>query len=369
MVLGWLWGSSSSSPSNLDPSLQKILDDQKNSQPSSLPTSTRQTTYTQQLRETGDLPQRPQDAPSQPQEPKVPPQSLYPDGRYAHLWKNYEPQHVVSSRGETELDKLRRLSDESESRRVKLGQAALENCVFEQLAELDCLKNGGPARRLTMCRPEKQLFNRCYEMQVKFLKALGYWEVSGPGMEERAEAVQMHSDKLWGRLVEQEKAIELAKEEGRPIPQFDSILSPANVQAVGGALIKPNFSAKQQAAPTQASKPQSPPSEAYPYPSIPEPLRETFDTRVKDLSAPDAKIEEAVFLAEMEQKRQQFTEAGGYLRAEGDARRKRYETGEASVGDRIKRWANWDAWDSRFPLPADAQKREQAEGSKGEGTR
>jgi hypothetical protein len=302
----------------------------------------------------------------------VPPQSLYQDGRYAHLWKNYEPEHITTSRGETELDKLRRLADQIETRKVKLGQAALENCVFEQLAELDCLKNGSATRKLTMCRPEKQLFHRCYEMQIKFLKALGYWEAVGD--ERRAEAIQMHSDKLWGRLVEQEKAIEKAREEGNPIPEFESILSPANVSAVGGHLVRPNLPAQQPTPPpTQAStktplptsnpqqQPQQPQKEEaqhYPYPSIPPSLRSTFNTRIKDLSPPDAKIEEAVFLAEMEQKRQQFNEAAGHLRAEGDARRKRYETGEAGLGDRIKKWTNWDAWDSRFPLPADVKARE-----------
>ena len=362
MVLGWLWGSSSSnadSVKNLDPSLQQILKSQESQsqQPNRTSRSTPQEiTYTEQLRKSGDLPAARASLHPQPQEPslqdsqsKVPPQSLYQDGRYAHLWKNYEPQHVVEARGETELDKLKRLQDESESRKVALGQAALENCVFEQLAELDCLKNGGVTAKLTMCRPEKQTFSRCYEMQLKFLKALGYWDAVGDPV--RADAIQMHSDGLWQRLQEQDKEIQRAKEEGRPLPEFESILSTENVSAVGGKLVRPQL-------PSQAIADKRAAAESYEYSSIPRELRESFNMRIKDMSREQAKIEEAVFLAETEQKRLQFTEASGYLRAEGDARRKRYETGEATFGDRIKKWTNWDAWDSQFPSPADAQARQ-----------
>jgi hypothetical protein len=253
---------------------------------------------------------------------------------------------MVESRGETEIDKLKRLNEDNENRKAKLGQAALENCVFEQLAELDCVKNGGAYRKLTMCRPEKKTFNRCYEMQCKFLKALGYWEAIGD--DDRADAIQMHSDQLWQRLQEQEGAIQKAKNEGLPLPQFESILSPANVQALGGKLSRP-----------PERQPAIDPS--YPFPSVPQELRKAFDKRIKDMSRDEAKIEEAVFLAEMEQKRSVIVEAAGALRAEGDARRKRYESGEASLGDKIKKWTNWDAWDSRFPLPADAQARQQVQ--------
>ena len=369
MVLSWLWGNSSTTSNtdikNLDPSLASILKSQDPSSSQQSPRPQQQTTtYTEQLRRSGDLPppRATLDLQTQPQphdasslKPKVPPQSLYQDGRYAHLWANYEPQHLVESRGETELDKLKRLQEASESRKVALGQAALENCVFEQLAELDCLKNGGVAAKMTMCRQEKQMFGRCYEMQVKFLKALGYWDAVGTDSE-RADAIQMHSDGLWQRLKEQEAEIARAKEEGRPLPEFGSILSPENVGAVGGRLVRPQL-------PAQALRAEKK-DESYAFPSIPRELRSSFDARIKDMSHEQAKVEEAVFLAETEQQRLQFTEASGYLRAEGDARRKRYESGEATLGDKIKKWTNWDSWDSQFPLPADAQARQQKQQEK-----
>jgi hypothetical protein len=355
MVLGWLWGSSSSNDSigSLDPSLQKVLKSQE-ARPSSLPQSEKQITYTEQLRQSGDLPlPKAPEAPQAQERSKVPAQSLYQDGRYAYLWKNYEPQHMVESRGETEMDKLKRLDDDNEDRKVKLAKAALENCVFEQLAELDCLKNGGVHRKLTMCRPEKKTFNRCYEMQGKFLKALGYWEAIGD--ENRADALQMHSDKLWQRLQEQEAAVQAARDAGEPLPQFESILSPSNVQAIGGKLPRPPEQRQQQSSSSVAANTTDP---KYPFPSVPQELRETFDKRIKDMAQDEAKIEEAVFLAETEQKRRVVLEGAGYLRAEGEARRKRFEAGEASIGDRIKRLTNWDAWETTFPSPADVKTRQ-----------
>jgi hypothetical protein len=162
----------------------------------------------------------------------------------------------------------------------------------------------------------------------------------------------MHSDKLWGRLKEQEREIERAKEEGRELPVFESILSKRNLDEVGGKVVQPQIPKQAFESSEKAADPN------YAYPSIPPQMRDNFNKRIQNMSAADAKVEEAVFLAELEQQRQHITEAGGYLRAEGEARRKRYETGEASIGDRIKQWTGWDKWDSQFPLPADAQARQ-----------
>ena len=38
------------------------------------------------------------------------------------------------------------------------------------------------------------------------------------------EDIQMHADKLFHRMLEQEVAIEAAKKEGRPIPKFESLV-------------------------------------------------------------------------------------------------------------------------------------------------
>lgn len=292
MVLEWLWPSKSSTSdaiSNLDPSLREVLKKQESASPIPIAPAKapKDASYVADLVAAGVVHDYHD---KNPQKPKVPPQSLYQDGRYAHLWKNYEPQLAVEARGDTEVDRLKKLDMDLKHRKTHLGQVALENCAFEQWAELDCLKNGSTLQKLSMCRPEKKKFNRCYDMQVKFLKALGFFEAIGD--DKRADAIQMHSDKLWHRLVEQEEQIEKAKEEGRELPNFESILSAAAVQSVGGTLSTP-----------QIPKSYKDTNPSYAYPNIPEPAREEFNKKIDGLSPEDANVEAAVFLAEIETRR------------------------------------------------------------------
>ena len=42
----------------------------------------------------------------------------------------------------------------------------------------------------------------------------------------------MHADTLYNRMVEQEAEVEKAKDEGRPIPKFGPILTPAQTAAL-----------------------------------------------------------------------------------------------------------------------------------------
>lgn len=48
---------------------------------------------------------------------------------------------------------------------------------------------------------------------------------------EEDERIQMHADKLYTRMLEQEKAVEAAKKAGQPLPTFPSILSPQSILA------------------------------------------------------------------------------------------------------------------------------------------
>ena len=57
----------------------------------------------------------------------------------------------------------------------------------------------------------------------RFLKALGYLSVQDRSPEVEEE-VQMHADRLYQRLMEQEAAIEEAKKEGAPVPKFAPLI-------------------------------------------------------------------------------------------------------------------------------------------------
>uniref|UniRef100_L2G8X4 Autophagy protein n=1 Tax=Colletotrichum fructicola (strain Nara gc5) TaxID=1213859 RepID=L2G8X4_COLFN len=154
--------------------------------------------------------------------PKVPKESLFQDGRYAHLWKTYRPYAEIEAESKTDHEKLMDVLDGYKERKHNIGRAALENCALQQEEWVNCMKSGSWEDRMQMCRHQVQRFEKCYTMQTRFLKALGYQSVyNRPAQVE--EDIQMHADKLYQRMVEQEKAIEAAKQEGLPVPNLGQI--------------------------------------------------------------------------------------------------------------------------------------------------
>ncbi|KAJ9626934.1 hypothetical protein H2203_003391 [Taxawa tesnikishii (nom. ined.)] len=204
--MGWFWGSKSDSAQNsdpynkLDPSLRDFLDKESsaNHTPTAAPSS------------------KPARAPSSDAA------SNEYHGRYAHLWKTYKPLAEIEGQM-SDQDRMVTVIDAYKERQARIGRAAVENCVFEQIAERECFARGGWHAKMTMCRTEGKAFNRCYQMQARFLKALGY--MSSGRTEEEEERLQMHADALYQRMLAQEKAVEEARKEGRAEPSFAPLLS------------------------------------------------------------------------------------------------------------------------------------------------
>ena len=163
--MGWFWGKSDSPKStnndplrDLDPSLRDFLSKES------------PVKYT---------PAPPPPAPAPPPEtttttnspqpsttiPAVPPESLYPDGRYAHLWTTYKPLSVIEAESKSDQEKLLDVLEGYKERKAQIGRAAVENCVEEQMVVNDCYEKGQWKDRLTMCRRENRAFERCYIMQ------------------------------------------------------------------------------------------------------------------------------------------------------------------------------------------------------------
>ncbi|UNI23447.1 hypothetical protein JDV02_009265 [Purpureocillium takamizusanense] len=152
--------------------------------------------------------------------PAVPSASLYQDGRYAHLWKNYRPLAQVESDSATDHDKLMGVLEDFKERKAAIGRAALENCAMQQEEWVNCMRSGSWEDQLQMCRHQVRRFERCYTMQSKFLRALGYGSVLGrPAQVD--EDIQMHADTLFQRMLEHWAAFQQAQEDGRTIPVFD----------------------------------------------------------------------------------------------------------------------------------------------------
>lgn len=95
----------------------------------------------------------------------VPSESLYQDGRYAHLWRTYRPLSEVENETKTDTEKLQDVLEAFKARKAAIGTAALENCAEEQLDWSSCMREGSLRARMTMCSEEVRKFERCFNMQ------------------------------------------------------------------------------------------------------------------------------------------------------------------------------------------------------------
>ena len=166
--MGWFWGSSDDSDGgkkdafqDLDPSLRDFLKKESPvkyepapAKPSPPPVVVQQ-------------PKQPHNDtnPDGSTKPKVPAQSLFPDGRYAEYWASNRPQADIEAEVKTDQEKIADVIEGYKYRKSEIGRAALENCALEQWEVSECFKSGGWASRMTMCRVENRKFDRCFMMQ------------------------------------------------------------------------------------------------------------------------------------------------------------------------------------------------------------
>ncbi|PFH62243.1 hypothetical protein XA68_14374 [Ophiocordyceps unilateralis] len=219
--MGWLssiFGSSSGADpiEKLDPKLREFLE--RESPVKYTPKQRPQPAAAAAAPSTAEPEPRPE-----PEKPLVPAASLYPDGRYAHLWKNYRPLAQLEAEHATDHDRLAAVLEGYKDRKAALGQAALENCALQQEEWVNCMKDGSWGDQLQMCRHQVRRFERCYMMQSRFLRAMGYGSITG-GSHQVNEEIQMHADALYQRMLKHEEAVEQAKKDGTTIPTFEIII-------------------------------------------------------------------------------------------------------------------------------------------------
>jgi len=326
--MGWLWGSrnGSNGQDELDPSLRDFLNKEA-------PTGPRPSLPVAPKPEPADDPTT-KDAPSQPlpEKPIVPPQSQFQDGRYAHLWKDYIPQHILEDRGKNEQDRLRDLVDAYNDRRGSIGRIAMENCALEYLEQFECYRNPKTWWSAgTMCRAESRKFNRCYDIQSKFHKALGYMTLDERTKEED-ERIQMHADMLYQRMMQQEAEMEKAKAEGRPVPKFESVISKENVLQVSKET---------------ASKATSRPSDQQVeyeddvWANVKPDVRREYQKKLAELPPEDREVERMAVLGELKASQGIAKQVEETFIAERISRMKRKQAGQATIGDTIKSLWGW----------------------------
>lgn len=326
--MGWLWGSSNSNASsNLDPSLQDFLKKEAPSGPKpSLPSKP-----VEKPKETA---QPTQAQPETPEKPYVPPQSQFQDGRYAHLWKDYVPQGQLEYRAKTEQDKLRDIVDSFNDRKAEIGRLALENCSLEYMEQFECFRSPKTfTQTATLCNAESKKFNRCYDMQSKFLKALGYLTMEARSAED-SEKIQMHADKLYQQMMEQEALIAKAKAEGKEPPTFESVLSKRNVSRA--------MSGKPLAVTPTTDKSQLDAEDQELWKLIKPESRANYDKLLDKMPPLERDIEKKALLGELQANIGQAKHVQETFIEERINRMKRREAGQSTIGDNIKRLWGWD---------------------------
>ena len=344
--MGWLWGSNDTANgakqdpySKLDPALREFLEKEsplkyKDTQPAQQqqrPEITTELDYRSQIGlDKPGLTQENQNAVPRENKPEVPPESLFQDGRYAHLWKTYRPEAEISTASKSDQDRMRDVFDAYSDRKAAIGRAAIENCVFEQLAEKECFMHGSWSQRMGMCREENRAFLRCYEMQSRFMKALGY--LSQPRSADEEERIQMHADKLYGQMLEREAAAERAKEEGTEVPKLAPLIQEEAVTKALGA-DSAWSRVRKQAAEQNVSTALS---------SYSPEKQEVIRNRIKDINPQEKELELQLIAAESRAQLEYADQIKGAMEQDKIERAERRARGKETAGDHLKRLWGWD---------------------------
>ena len=350
--MGWFWdsesskgtdGSSGDAYSKLDPTLRDFLDKESplkyedaqpkpQRRPSTTSSGAAPSTYRAQLGlDVPGVNQENQNAIPREDRPAVPPESLFQDGRYAHLWKNYRPQAEIEAASRTDQDKLADVVEAYRDRKAAIGRAAIENCVVEQMEEKDCFSNGSWKKMMGMCRTENKAFNRCYTMQSRFLKALGYLS-SQHRSDEDEEKIQMHADKLYHEMLQREKAAEQAKKAGEEAPAFQPLIQhETTAKALGedSAWSRARQRAQAENLPTSLSQ-------------YPRERQEEIRERIKGMSEQEKELELQLIAAEGRAQLEYADQIQQRMDEERQHRHDRRDRGKETVGDSIKRMWGWD---------------------------
>lgn len=300
---------------DLDPTLRKFLEKESplkynTSQPKSPPTKTPQP------------PPNPSPDPTQAPPNPSRSRSLFSDGRYDHLWSTYRPKEDIDNEHKSDQEKLLDVLNAYKERKASIGNAALENCALQQWEVNDCFRTGTWGQRMKMCRDESRALDRCYEMNSRFLKALGYlstWDRPS----EVEEQIQMHADALYNRMLEQEKQIAEAKAAGKEAPRFGPLFEDLPAQGTG---------------PRAAQAPLPKPRELE---MLNADARVKFEKKVKDMSPQERELEERAFAAELALGIETSHRLERHRNEVKEAKQARKEQGQETVTDKLSSFFGW----------------------------
>ena len=223
-----------------------------------------------------------------------------------------------------------------------------------------------------MCRKETHELQRCYTMNQRFLKALGYLS-DLERSEEVEEQIQMHADLLYEKMIEREKLVKEAKDRGESEPEFPSLFegreryrdSMSEAGKLGGTSVASSQSVAEPASRANGTSRANETIRASgtnghdgarqgeqdagntanlqtkELTMIDPKSRKEFEDRIKDMSTQEKEIEERVFAAEIAAKASAATQLEKQRVDALEAKRIRKEKGQESIGDRVSGWFGW----------------------------
>ena len=85
--------------------------------------------------------------------------------KYADIWAQYRPPATIEAEYRTPSTAINDVYQSYRDRKSAIGAAAMENCVFQQLALQDCYSSGGKLAKLTACTAENDALQDCFKSQ------------------------------------------------------------------------------------------------------------------------------------------------------------------------------------------------------------
>lgn len=160
-------------------------------------------------------------------------------------------------------------------------------------------------------------------LNQNFLKALGYLSTFDRPAE-LDERIQMHADKLYHRMLDQERAIEAAKAADKPIPSFPPII-PSSAEALRTTTSSTSSSTDKHITADQLS---------------PE-VQKLLKKRLKGLGPKEREVEERAIAAEIAAGERLGRQIGDIHQENDKAKRERKAQGKQTVGDQISSLFGW----------------------------
>lgn len=175
------------------------------------------------------------------------------------------------------------------------------------------------------CRKESRRFARCFDLQTRLLKALGYMDFNVG--EQQREVMRTRADEVWSEICRREDETLLAEKEGREKPVFGALPGARWVKRPAVAVAVEEGDAEGR--------------EKRLLALFTEQKREEMEKRLAKLPLPERELEIRLEIAEAEVHRGYGDEVGRYVEMEKEERRQRREEGKSTLGDWLKSVGGW----------------------------